>query len=181
MTIHAENELARVIPLRRTVPCASGAIFDIAVEIHLGGSVGRAALALHELHDLAERELDESGDKMLALAEAADELLDRLLVEHLDDVSIAIGVALSPVGRAALQIKPQRNETTVLVNRSHLRLAMSTASTGAGRPVATLSRPSASASLRGARLALNGYSGSDAFGSDALVIDSDGTLHQLVV
>jgi hypothetical protein len=194
MTILAENELARVIPLRRTVPCASGTIFGIAVEIHLGGSVGRAALALHELHDLAERELEESGDAMLAVVEAADGLLDRMIAERLDDVSIAVGVALSPVGRAAIQIKPrnqtevqpQRFETTVLVHRSHLRLAMSTTSKGEGMPIATLSRPSASASLRGARLALNGQTatdsfGLDSFGPDALVIDGDGTLHQLVV
>jgi hypothetical protein len=182
---------SNVVPLRRTVPCASGAIFDIAVEIHLAGSVGRAALALHELHDLAERELTETGDPMMAIVGAADELIEHLADENFDDVSIAIGVALSPVGRAALQVKPHdhlvngtaRAETMVLVHRSQLRLALSTSSLGEGHPIATVSRPTASASLRSARLALNGHnvSGLDSDGADALIIEADGTLHQLVV
>jgi hypothetical protein len=184
------SALAPVIPLRRTVPCASGAIFDIAVEVHLAGSVGRAALALHELHELTERELSETGDPMMAIVGAADELMERLAGEGHDDVSIAIGVALTPVGRAAVQVKPHerlvhgrhRQETMVLVHRANLRLALSTSSLGEGSPVATLSRPTAAASLRGARLALNGHNiGDDGFGTDALVVDADGTLHQLVV
>jgi hypothetical protein len=187
---------SNVVSLRRTVPCASGAIFDIAVEIHLAGSIGRAALALHELHDLAERELIETGDPMMAIVGAADELLEHLAEEHFDDVSIAIGVALSPVGRAAVQIKPHdhlvngatRSESMVLIHRSQLRLALSTSSLGEGQPIATVSRPTASASLRSARLALNGHnlsghnlSGLDSDGADALVVNADGTLHQLVV
>lgn len=184
--------IASVIPLRRSVPCASGIIFAIGVEIHLAGSVGRAALALHELHALAEAELCETGDPMLALVGAADELIERLSNEQFDDVSIALGVALSPVGRAVLRVRPENVETTVLVHRNELRLALSTASRGEGSPVATVARPSASASLRSARLALNapstarvddedGHDGHDAPDSDAFVIETDGTLHQYVM
>lgn len=181
---------ADVIPLRRSVPCASGSVFDISVEIHLCGSVGRAALALHELHDLAEAELGETGDPMLALVGAADELIERLSAERLDDVSIALGVALSPVGRAALRLHSHNAETTVLVHKNELRLALSTSSRGAGSPVATVARPSASASLRSARLALNapaaqraddGCSDDSGVAIDAFCIEADGTLHQLVV
>lgn len=183
----AQPALATVIPLRRTVPCASGSIFDIGIEIHLAGPVGRAALALHELHDLADEELAETGDPMLALVGAADELIDRLSAEHFDDVSIALGVALSPVGRAALRVQGHHCETTVLVHRNELRLALSTSSRGEGSPIATVSRPSASASLRSARLALNAPATERAdhpfavMTTDAFLIEADGTLHELVV
>lgn len=165
----AEN----VIPLRRTIPCASGVTFGISVEIHHGTSPGRAALALHELHELAEQFIAGGSDPMLAMAEGADALVDRLGLESNDDISVSIGVALSPVGRSTFRTAERAPESAMIVRRGALRVAVGTSSDVIGGPVATVSRPTASASLCSARSALQG---NDAAGYGALVVESDGEL-----
>ena len=162
--------------MRRTIPCASGMTFGISVEIHHGSSPGRAALALHELHELAEHYMAAGSDPMLAIAEGADALIDRLGLESNDDVSVSIGVALSAVGRSTFRTSERAPESAMIVRRGPLRVAVGTSSDVVGGPVATVTRASASASLASARSALQG---NDAAGFGALIVDGDGEITSL--
>ncbi len=173
---------ATVTALRRSVPCASGWALGIPVEIHFEGGVGRAAVALHELHQLAEDGLDTAGgDALLAVATAADLLAERLHGEPGNsDVAIAVGTALSQVGCAALSISGSA-DSAVVIRRGDSHVAVGTACerVDGGGDVATASSSTAAASVRVARSVLRQPSGRIASlrpRGSVLLIRSDGTV-----
>lgn len=151
------GRLALVTPIRRSTPCASGWALGIPVEIHLEASVGRAAVALHELHQLAEDCLARNQDDVLmAVATAADELAERLHDEPgVGDVSIAVGTALSNVGSATI-CSNRSCDSAVVLRRGNDRTAIGTAfeHQGGGGDVATATSSTAAASVRVARSVL---------------------------
>jgi hypothetical protein len=175
--------------MQRTVPAASGHIFGIPVEVHVQGPLGRAAVALHELHDIAESHVGETGDTMGAVAHAADLLIGRLASEGFDDVSVAVGMTISPSARLSgsvrgpattpVQVAIRSDETVLALRRGPDCITVATSSFGPNTDVATASKSSALESLRAARLALGGHRGNDE--GDALVVSQSGAIRRAAV